>query len=316
MRVLFLTTAEIPLLQEHYFTINVALGLKKLYSTHDDDQITYASLQFRPGITPHISKLENQSIDTYSIYIDNSCSHEKLITDIAQQLTKLKPDIIHSQLLDGYDIEAASIMRTPIFNTIHVGGFICPRSTINGFLRPNDSICNLSVGPQCKECMYQELPFPKIAEALHPIVSHGKFGNFLSNHQPPIFYLTPLAKINENLSIRRNLFPIFNKSNIIAANKQLVELLKINGIHDLVHYLPHGVKERRRLEFPTVKNGKIHFYILNRIQHCKGVHIVLEALKGIPKDKYELHIIGGYPPSIMGKQYFHKIKHMAKGPKC
>lgn len=312
MRVIFLTSVDNPLKQEHYFTINVALGLHYLYSRHKNDEIIFVSLHLIPGISKEIEHQENEQIDTYHIYADSNLGHSELITEIAQQISQLKPDVIHSQLIDGYEIEAAQILGIPVFNTIHVGGIICPRSTVNGFLRPDDSICQLTVGNNCEDCLYKELPLPWMAKLLHPIVAHGALGSWLRKRKNPVFYLTPLSAIESNIEKRLRLINVFQNTNLIVANKKLIEILRRNGLTKNIHYLPHGVKNRKRLDFPAIEDGKIKFYMLNRVQYSKGTHVVLEALKGIPNDKYELHIIGGSDSSKLSILYWHKLRRMSK----
>lgn len=312
MKVLFLTTAEIPLIHEHIFTRNVALGLYQLYLNRKSDEIFFVSLQFRKGIKPYVERQNNQKIDTYTIYVDKEKSHEEFLTDLSSKIQELNPDVIHSQLIDGYDIEMAKMINVPIFNTIHVGGMICPRSDSNGFLRPDDSICTTFVGNHCKKCMFEEFPVPKLAMLLHPIVSKGKIGEYFRNRKSPIFYFTPLAKIDANLKERQRLIRIFKDTNLIAANKKLVEILKKNGLTDKVHYLPHGVMKRNRLDYPEVIDGKVKFYMLNRIQYSKALHVVMRAFKGIDKEQYELHILGDSSSSRTDRLYSRKIKFMSR----
>lgn len=101
-------------------------------------------------------------------------------------------------------------------------------------------------------------------------------------------------------------------AHVIAANHKLVYLLEKNAIpKENIHLIPHGVKRRDKLPFPAY-NGKVKFYYLGRIQYSKGLHVLMESLKGIDKNKYELHIIGDAEPRRKEQRYYSHIRTLSK----
>ena len=58
--------------------------------------------------------------------------------------------------------------------------------------------------------------------------------------------------------------------------------------------------------------AELRFFYLGRLQYSKGLHILMEAFKGIDINKYELHIIGGAEKAGHGFEYQRKIERLSK----
>lgn len=310
MKILFLTTLNIGIDQEHYFTKNVWKELSQLPKSN------LASIQLSNDTAKPELIIEKKDERNYYIlklpskqfYYKNSISEE-----IQYFFNYIKPDVIHSNMIEGYDIIAAKKLNIPIVLTIHIGGFICPRGGGNGFLMYNDSICNQKIGKECMKCGSMDLPFPHLSYFLLKAIPK-QFITYIANKikNRNIFYITPLLSKYTHIQNRKEYIQLLNYAHIIAANEQLIHLLKINGIpNSNIHLIPHGVRERQRLPLPDY-DGKIKFFYLGRIQYSKGLHILMKAFKGIDRNKYELHIIGDSEKAGHGFEYQKKIERLSK----
>lgn len=310
MKLLFLTTFNVSLEREHFFTINVWKELAKLpYSN-------LASIEFseEDANTELVTEIRDGR-DYYRLQIPRGRSHEKdfIISSLTILFNHVQPTIIHSNMIEGYDIIAAKKLNIPIVLTIHIGGFICPRGGGNGFLMYNDSICNQKIGKECMKCGCMDLPFPHLSYYLLKAIPK-QFITYIANKikNRNIFYITPLLSKYTHIQNRKEYIQLLNYAHIIAANERLVHLLKINGIpNSNIHLIPHGVKERQRLPLPDY-NGKIKFFYLGRVQYSKGLHILMKAFEGIDINKYELHIIGDAEKAGHGFEYQRKIERLSK----
>lgn len=310
MKLLFLTTFDVSLEREHVFTINVWKELSKLpYSN-------LASIEFsREHINTELVTEVRNGRSYYRLKIPSEkCRDVSYLTEaLADLFNYIRPSVVHSNMIEGYDIIAAKRLNIPIVLTIHIGGFICPRGGGNGFLMYNDSICNQKIGKRCMKCGCMDLPFPHLSYLLLKIIPKN-FITYIANkiRKKNILYITPFVSKYTHIQNRKDFIQLLDYAHIIVANDRLAYLLEINGVHTRnIHLIPHGVKERKRLPFPDY-DGKIKFFYLGRIQYSKGLHVLMKAFMGIDVNKYELHIIGDAERAGHGFEYQKKIEKLAK----
>lgn len=310
MKLLFLTTYNVSLEGEHFFTINVWKELSK------QPFVNLSSILFTDNIVDSKIDIENRDGRLYYLLRIPRIRHfdkDYIIDSICKLFQYVNPDIIHSNMIEGYDIIAAKSLNIPIVLTIHIGGFICPRGGGNGFLMYNDSICNCPVGNVCIKCGCMDLPLPHLSYALLrllPMSFIGQIYNKIKNKN--LRYITPLVDKCINIQSRKEYIQLLSYAHVVAANYRLVSLLELNGVsRSHIHLIPHGVKERTRLPFPNY-NGKVKFYYLGRIQYSKGLHVLMKALDGIDKDKYELHIIGVAASARKEQRYYSYIESLSR----
>lgn len=307
---LFLTTFNVSIEKEHFFTINVWEELSKI-SNAKLASILFSNKIVEPTIT--VEKRNEKKYYLLTLPTEHIRDEKYIIENIRLFFHYIKPNIIHSNMIEGYDIIAAKKLNIPIVLTIHIGGFICPRGGGNGFLMYNDSICNQKIGKECMKCGCMDLPFPHLSYFLLKAIPK-QFITYIANKikNRNIFYITPLLSKYTHIQNRKEYIQLLNYAHIIAANERLVHLLKINGIpNSNIHLIPHGVKERQRLPLPDY-NGKIKFFYLGRVQYSKGLHILMKAFEGIDINKYELHIIGDAEKAGHGFEYQRKIERLSK----
>lgn len=310
MKILFLTTYNVSLEREHFFTINVWKELSKLSGSN------LASVLFSEHLLEseiHVEEREGRIYYILTIPQFQRNNKDYILNSIVQLFEYVGPDIVHSNMIEGYDIEAAKHLNIPIVLTIHIGGFICPRGGGNGFLMYDDSICNQQVGSICMKCGCMDLPLPYLSYALLRTLPK-RFIRYIStkikNHN--LFYITPLINKYIHILDRIRYIQLMSYAHVIAANHRLVYLLEKNAIpRENIHLIPHGVKRRNKLPLPAY-NGKVKFYYLGRIQYSKGLHILMKSLEGIDKNKYELHIIGDAEQGRKEQRYYSHIRALSK----
>lgn len=310
MDMLFLTTFNVSIEKEHFFTIDIWKELSKI-SNAKLASILFSNKIVEPTIT--VEKRNEKKYYLLTLPTEHIRDEKYIIKNVQLFFHYIKPDIIHSNMIEGYDIIAAKRLNIPIVLTIHIGGFICPRGGGNGFLMYNDSICNQKIGKECMKCGCMDLPVPHLSYFLLKAIPK-QFITYIANKikNRNIFYITPLLSKYTHIQNRKQYIQLLNYAHIIAANEQLVHLLKINGIpNSNIHLIPHGVKERQRLPLPDY-NGKIKFFYLGRVQYSKGLHILMKAFEGIDINKYELHIIGDAEKAGHGFEYQRKIENLSK----
>lgn len=312
MRVVFLTTYNVTWDHDHFFTKNVSLVLSQIFAEQTKNEFVIVSVLENKLTATQIEEISSGRFDYRQCVIGNNQTYLGKVDILEQYLKNLKPNIIHSNMVEGFDIQAAKNLGIPIFTTVHIGGIICPRGGGNGFLKYDDSICNQPIGNECAKCMAKDLPFPSFSYLLHKFTPRC-LKKTLSNHLHIfILYLSAFLRLTTEPTNKKEFLKLAKYTNLIVANRSLAKLFALNGLGDRCILLPHGVVPRNRLPMPAV-DSPIKFYFLGRIQYSKGLHVIIKALKGIPHSKYEFHVIGD--TSCLGKhsiKYFKKIKHRAR----
>lgn len=313
MILLFLTTYNITLKREHFFTIDVWNGLCKQFE-RSTGEIALATIIEGPQYTKSFIKEEAYiGCNYYKLYYSSFLSEEQKVDEIVRFYKYIAPDVIHSNMIEVIDVEAAKKCNIPIVLTIHIGGFICPRGGGNGFLKYDDSICQDKVGKHCFRCCAQDFPLSFLARCLYSCTS-DRFREWayhkLRNKQ--IFYLTQFLIKSHEIILRQKAIETYKYATIIVANQRLKDILALSGLTDNVVSIPHGVKPRPQLPFPEVKDV-VKFYYCGRIQYSKGLHNLLMSFDGIDKSLYELHIIGDAESSGPSRRYDQRIRKMAIG---
>lgn len=312
MKFLFLTTFNVTYEREHFLTIEVFRELAK-----QPIDVSLASIVLsNRSEEACIHRSERCGRDYYVLELPQMKIHEDYIVSyLVNFFQGEKIDLVHSNMIEGYDVQACKRLNIPICLTVHIGGFICPRSGGNGFLRHDDTICNQPVSKQCMRCLSKKLPFSGISYLLlrsFPLWAARFLKNKLRNRQ--IFYLTEFLVQKTALEACRERLNLFQYATLIVANRRLLYLLELNNLHHKAKLIPHGVRERKCLDFPPLDaNTPVKFYYIGRVQYSKGLHVILKALQGIDSSLYELHIIGDAEPARKNQRYFRNIQQRGRG---
>lgn len=303
MNILYITRWNVPILKEHVFIKDVWDELYK-YKGSQILEIIVKDREYSQLTYSQDNKIWRLEIPQSIQFI-----HERITKELYKAFYQISPDIIHSNMQEGYELEAANLLHIPVLTTIHIGSVICPRGG-NGLWTSRDTICDGKIGEKCIKCCCDELPFSTISNIILkilPIRLKSELNIFFNKHKT--FYFTRLFNIEKGICERIHYLKTLTKAYPIAANSQLYELLKFYGCHPIL--IPHGAKERTKIPFPSV-NKKIKFYYIGRITYQKGLHIAIEAFKNIDQSLYEFHIIGYPNNGRKNKIYFQRILHKLK----
>lgn len=311
MRILFITTLNVSYAREHYFTINV---FKELAKTREE--IILASIFLDRGADePSTEKSSAEGRDYYTYRIPRAFGEEKRVEALARFFAVLSPDVIHSNMIEGLDIDAARVLGVPLFLTIHVGGVLCPRGGGNGFLTADDRICRRPISAACLRCGSRDLPFPPASYLLLRVMP-GRLAWWLGRFSERRFipYFTAAACMKLQVGERRRQAERMKYATLLAACSRLVDVLRSNELENNVILLPHGVSPREALPFPPLVEGSpVKFYYVGRIQYAKGLHVALDAFRGIDPALYEFHIIGDAERTRREQRYYRRLVNSGKG---
>ena len=307
MKLLFLTTRNVPFSRDHIFIKDVYNELSR--QTND---VCLGSIFIDSDIVQ--CKQESSVINNhayYKLFIPRDSSQEIVMNSITSFFKNISPDIIHSNSTDTLEIEIAKFLCIPIVLTVHVGGVVCPRSKLNGFLKYDNSICDSAISPMCLRCISKELPFPNLTYLLLKGIPYSFFqrAQDILKHNN-VYYLSRLIYLRSLYENRKSDLELLKYAHLIAANRQLIHLLELNGLKHNVFLLPHGVKLRQKLSYPSL-DGKIKFYYVGRLQYAKGIEVLLKAFDNINTNLYELHILGEAGGSNSAHRYLRRLKKLA-----
>ena len=303
MKLLFLTTKNLYINNEHPFTKNVCKYLSQYYTV---EELVFCSCIIDEQRDSYYEEEKKIWGKDYHILYTSSKGEEKNLKILFQSIS---PSIIHSNMVEGTDIIVAKNLGIPIILTIHIGGIICPRGGVNGFLMYNDHICNSLVGKNCLRCISKDLPFPAISYFFEKIIPDN-IKKYLSNKiKKNYFYITAFLRANSMIDNRLACINLFKYATLIAANPLLVNLLNKNGLYN-VKLIGHGVCSREKISIPPIRKV-VKFYYLGRIQYSKGLHNVIKAFDKISNDSYELHIIGNAGNRLNDKIYYSRVRRLA-----
>ncbi len=314
MKLLFLTTFSVDLEHEHYFTINVWKAL----AAHMVDCCLGTVMIVREVTKSEIIRAESCGHPYYMLRLPLSMrsNEEALVSEMASFFRLIAPDVIHSNMAEGYDAKAASACGIPIAITIHIGGIICPRNGGDGFLTYKGTICHQSVSWKCLHCCCQNLPLSHLSYAILKAIP-PKFmltAYEKSKGRKPVFYFTAMLVYVHSIAARMRLTETYKNAILIAANHRLADILRLNGLGKNTRVVPHGVINYPRFPFTfNCGNEPVKFFFLGRVQYSKGLHVIFRALRGIDPNKYEFHILGAaLSPDFKGKLYVKRLKRMAR----
>lgn len=187
-------------------------------------------------------------------------------------LEEARPDIIHFQHLMSLSFRLTTQARQwgfPALLTLHDYWFLCSNSQ---FIWPNARICRgKALGLNCARCALARIRSP-LTRLLRSIVA-------------------PLFVIRDALVRRAAL----QTDRLIAPSRFLIEQYVQAGFpSDRFIYLENSVDVERIRRYPRrpAADGRMRFTYLGALAWQKGVHVVVEAFRGIPAEKAVLQIYG------------------------
>jgi len=226
-------------------------------------------------------------------------------------LTQLKPQVVHAHGYKALFAQVGHQLGIPVIITAHHGGILCPAGAL---LNHQDQICQVQASPQnCLPCVLKNIRGGQYA---YPIMKNipDKTRQKLSdiNLQTPFVpYLTPVLGCSGSIANKLTEWQSIAQyaTLMIAPSEAIAQAMQRNGMPtQKIKVIPHGIPLPLAKTKPTKQpNQPLNFFFLGRLNHVKGIHVMLEALHVIKKP-FELHIIGE-AVSKQEKRYLKQLQH-------
>ena len=215
--------------------------------------------------------------------------------DIESLLSHINPDIVHANGEKPLLAKACKRLGIPCVVTAHHGGIVCPAGTL---LNTEDEICRITADySHCLKCYLRNTP---TGLCWYPLLKHCSkdrminVGHWLKS-KPFIPFLSPIGEtgliVSEKLNEWKEL--AINATHFIAPSDAIAEALQRNGCsNEKITVIPHGIPIHHKsyIEYHTPITK---FYYVGRINHVKGIHVLLKAFSEIKNKDIEFHLIGG-----------------------
>jgi glycosyltransferase involved in cell wall biosynthesis len=188
-------------------------------------------------------------------------------------LDEAQPDLVHFQhvMLLSYRLIAAAKRRgLPVLLTLHDYWFICANSQL---IWPDARVCQgKALGLNCARCVLSARMQSPMARVLRPPVA-------------------ALLRIRDMLVRRAAL----KADQLIAPSRFLIrQYVEAGWPADRFVHLENGidVERIRRYAHHRSPDGRVRFTYLGSLAWQKGVHVLVEAFRGVAADEASLRIYG------------------------
>jgi len=255
--------------------------------------------------TPVTEQLEDNGVLVYQVVLPSQSTDLNLpyelqpfvLETLNQVLSEIMPDVVHGNGWKYASVLVCGDLNIPCMITTHHGGFICPNGTL---LNRHDVICNVPTSmSNCLQCALHSMPggdfwFPVIKRL--PYSFSQKIGKSLKSIRN-VPYVSPAFQVPLSISYKLKLIDILSKSSnyVIAPSNTIAGVLMNNGASkDKVIVIPHGITPLEKSPLESFKPKRpLRLGYVGRISYVKGLHILIEALKFLPKNaNYELNVFG------------------------
>jgi glycosyltransferase involved in cell wall biosynthesis len=241
----------------------------------------------------------------------NPTGKSHITDEIASVFKEFSPDIVHAHGWKEYSCIVARQSGIPCVVTAHHGGLVCPAGAL---LNANDEICRIPANARdCYKCCIKAVPGWRFWCFLLNRIPNKiamPIGRYISGI-PFIPFVTPLGIIP--CSIKDKIKSVkeigANADRLIAPSPAIGNALVRNGVPEQkVVVVPHGIPPLARRPLPDgLGKRPLKLLYLGRINHVKGLHIMLDACAQLPRNAYELHIVGE-AVTRQEKRYCRKLK--------
>jgi glycosyltransferase involved in cell wall biosynthesis len=269
------------------------------------------------GVTRVINNFTWKSESDPRLYYDNSF-FDKGFSDI---LKRKKPDLVHFQHIIGHSahlVRIAKEMGYPLVFTLHDFFILCPRiQLLKGDLQP----CHGPLyGLECVSCVtdiFRIIPprdirtrfFLKVKDRLpFPVIKWTKR-----------FFLPPKflhAKGYEVFHRYRYMYEILKLCDLLLTPSQYVKDLFLkyySSFEPKIRVLSLGIPPIHGPHRSKLTDKKVRFCYLGNILPFKGVHILINTFKALPRGKAGLTIYGSRKPFGESYAYYDGLKEQTAG---
>ncbi len=230
--------------------------------------------------------LEDQNSQLSPVRIDLFC----------QILRNVQPDVVHINGLMPTMVRACNLLDVRHVVVAHHPGEVCPKGDL---LTPADAICTVVPSPDvCGPCVLlckkKGLGIGR-ALAVFPMSLYRRLGQHLANNNN-LGYLGRVLYIPWMTEQRLNgLFSYLQEAQTIVAPSRAMSLaLNRAGVPpERVKIMNHGIRPLACSHITGLGQRPLRFGFVGRIDHAKGLHLLLQAMQMACIDgKAELHIYG------------------------
>lgn len=230
--------------------------------------------------------LEEQNTELSAQRIDLFC----------RVLRQARPDVVQINGLMPTMVRACNALGIRHVVVAHHPGEVCPKGDL---LTPADAICTAVPSPAvCGPCMLRckkgGFGVGKILAAT-PLAVHRKVGKWLTRRNPlgyvgRVLYIPWL--VEQRLAGLKSYLD--DAKTVIAPSHALAQaLIRGGGRREKIHVIHHGIKPLRRTPLEGIGRRPLRLGFVGRIDHAKGVHVLLKAMQQVGAEgKVELHIHG------------------------
>jgi len=204
-------------------------------------------------------------------------------------LDQARPDVVHFQhvmLLSYRLIGQAKGAGLPVLLTLHDYWFQC---SISQLVWPDAQACRgKALGLNCARCVLAARVRPSLLPFLRPLAA-------------------PLLQVRDALVKGAAL----KADRLIAPSQFLIQkYLEVGFPPERIVHLENGLDVERIRRYPRQpsSDGRARFVFLGSLAWQKGVHVLVEAFRGIPAEKATLRIYGS--PMVF-PDYAERLRRMA-----
>jgi glycosyltransferase involved in cell wall biosynthesis len=211
-------------------------------------------------------------------------------------LNRIKPHVVQINGMMPPLVSACRELGLRHLVVAHHPGEVCPKGDL---LRPDDSICKLRPGIEvCAACVLRsKKPGFGIGRvlALMPMSIYRVLGGLLARKNP-MGYLGRVLRIP--WEIEQKLIGLAsylkNAQQVVAPSAAMGDALARAGVEpSRLQVLHHGIHPVKAPPIEELGARPIRFGFVGRIDHAKGVHVLLDAMALLdPDGTAELHIYG------------------------
>jgi len=216
-------------------------------------------------------------------------------TSLFDVLKSTRPNIVHANGEKLITSRLCKQLNIPCIVTVHHGGLVCPAGAL---LNTDDEICNIPADySHCLKCYLRNTPtglfwYPLLKK--YSQKHYCRIGERLEKLSS-VPFLTPIGRTGQIVTKKNKDWKELatTATHFIAPSNAIAEALKRNGCPSAkITIIPHGIPIHHT-SYIIQHTSYIHFYYVGRINHVKGIHILLKAFSSIDNHNIILHLIGG-----------------------
>lgn len=209
-----------------------------------------------------------------------------------------KPSVVHFHIVGGSNgitlrhVQSVKQMGIKVVMTFHLAGYTCKTGNL---MYKNEELCNGVIDAmRCTRCIYTD---KKMAVVKKNILYAAAVTSHAFHHDATLWNNTLGTAIGTPFlvdKLKNNLLLLSGVSDkMVVLTNWYKKVLEINGVpsEKLVH-IGQGLPMQQVFEKNTLKGDILKLVFVGRIHESKGLHLLIEALSQLSKEKIILDIYG------------------------